>query len=52
MAEEKKIEAEGKPEAEGRNRNIKPAWLPWLVIGAELVIVLGIGALICLAALA
>ncbi len=47
MAEEVKNEAKEKS-----NRYIKPAWLPWLIIGAELVIVLGIGALICLAALA
>ena len=47
MAEEVKNEAKEK-----RNRDIKPAWVPWLIIGAELVIVLGIGALVCLAAMA
>ncbi len=41
MAEEKKIEAKWK------NKSIKPAWLPWLIIGAELIIVLGIGTLVC-----
>ena len=37
---------------EKKNRNIKPAWVPWLIIGAELVIVLGIGTLVCLTAMA
>ena len=45
MVEEEKTE-------EKKNKNIKPAWLPWLIIGAELVIVLGIGTLSCLTAIA
>ena len=60
MAEEKKIEAEEikneaeekKIEAKEKNKDIKPWWVPWVIIGAELVIVLGIGVLACLAALA
>ncbi len=45
MAEEAKTK-------EKKNRNIKPWWVPWVIIGAELILVLGIGALVCLAAMA
>ena len=45
MTEE--VKAEGK-----KNRNIKPWWVPWVIIGTELVLVLGIGTLACLTAMA